>query len=383
MEQIILQVVIILGIIIAGGFLIFFLGDLLMSIVDPKRDEERVKAKKKNEVKKFAQKVDTLPEEVKEDVLKNEDVAEVMAEAKAIEEPQAEQANDQIAVEAYIPAGQEVEEEQEQEDDEQARIAEARAALEKRKEEILRRIQAQIEDDDEEEEDEEEQTPEAEEDVEEDVEEEADEENVEEAEEEIVEVAEPEESEQEKLLRQELEEAKRALEAEKARYEELAKQIEQAKESGAEQISSKPALPKEEYERQLEELQERLSANEKELRACKREYLPLAKIKKTLERDEKKLRRKEAAVAKQQMMVYGVNNYSDIDEEKAKKLAEELDLYDGLKLSVQNCKDVMENNKDRFPVLEKMYYILKAQNEQLKNDILEAKQAIEAYDEEE
>lgn len=383
MEQIILQVVIILGIIIAGGFLIFFLGDLLMSIVDPKRDEERVKAKKKNEVKKFAQKVEALPEEVKEDVLKNEDVAEVMAEAKAIEEPQAEQANNEIAVEAYVPAGQEVEEEQEQEDDEQARIAEARAALEKRKEEILRRIQAQIEDDDEEEEDEEEQTPEAEEDVEEDVEEEADEENVEEAEEEIVEVAEPEESEQEKLLRQELEEAKRALEAEKARYEELAKQIEQAKESGAEQISSKPALPKEEYERQLVELQERLSANEKELRACKREYLPLAKIKKTLERDEKKLRRKEAAVAKQQMMVYGVNNYSDIDEEKAKKLAEELDLYDGLKLSVQNCKDVMENNKDRFPVLEKMYYILKAQNEQLKNDILEAKQAIEAYDEEE
>lgn len=383
MEQIILQVVIILGIIIAGGFLIFFLGDLLMSIVDPKRDEERVKAKKKNEVKKFAQKVDTLPEEVKEEVLKNEDVAEVMAEAKAIEEPQAEQANNEIAVEAYVPAGQEVEEEQEQEDDEQARIAEARAALEKRKEEILRRIQAQIEDDDEEEEDEEEQTPEAEEDVEEDVEEEADEENVEEAEEEIVEVAEPEESEQEKLLRQELEEAKRALEAEKARYEELAKQIEQAKESGAEQISSKPALPKEEYERQLVELQERLSANEKELRACKREYLPLAKIKKTLERDEKKLRRKEAAVAKQQMMVYGVNNYSDIDEEKAKKLAEELDLYDGLKLSVQNCKDVMENNKDRFPVLEKMYYILKAQNEQIKNDILEAKQAIEAYDEEE
>ena len=383
MEQIILQVVIILGIIIAGGFLIFFLGDLLMSIVDPKRDEERVKAKKKNEVKKFAQKVDTLPEEVKEEVLKNEDVAEVMAEAKAIEEPQAEQANNEIAVEAYVPAGQEVEEEQEQEDDEQARIAEARAALEKRKEEILRRIQAQIEDDDEEEEDEEEQTPEAEEDVEEDVEEEADEENVEEAEEEIVEVAEPEESEQEKLLRQELEEAKRALEAEKARYEELAKQIEQAKESGAEQISSKPALPKEEYERQLVELQERLSANEKELRACKREYLPLAKIKKTLERDEKKLRRKEAAVAKQQMMVYGVNNYSDIDEEKAKKLAEELDLYDGLKLSVQNCKDVMENNKDRFPVLEKMYFILKAQNEQIKNDILEAKQAIEAYDEEE
>ena len=36
MGTVILNVVIILGIIIAGGFLIFFLGDLLMSIVNPK-----------------------------------------------------------------------------------------------------------------------------------------------------------------------------------------------------------------------------------------------------------------------------------------------------------------------------------------------------------
>ena len=84
MEQIILQVVIILGIIIAGGFLIFFLGDLLMSIVDPKRENEKVKAKKKGEVKKFAQKVETLPEEVKEEVLKDETVAEVVKEAERL-----------------------------------------------------------------------------------------------------------------------------------------------------------------------------------------------------------------------------------------------------------------------------------------------------------
>ena len=68
-------------------------------------------------------------------------------------------------------------------------------------------------------------------------------------------------------------------------------------------------------------------------------------------------------------MLYGVNNYEDLDEEKAKKLAEDLDLYDGLKLSVQHGQEVMEKNKDRFPVLEKMYFILKNQNEEIRKDM--------------
>ncbi len=380
MGQIILQVVIVLGIIIAGGFLIFFLGDLLMSIVDPKRDNEKVMSKKRKEAEKLAERIDSLPAEVKQQVLKDENVVDVLNSVEKKNE-QVTPVQPQANVQSYVVEAYEQEDNKEQteeqasaseeneQDDEEARIAEARAALERRKQEILRRIQSQMEDN------EEENDEEDEEDVE--TKEESTEEDI------IEEPAVVEESEEEKALRAELEKAKSELEAEKARYAELAKQIAESKENETEEVVTGPALPKEEYEKQLAELQERLSANEKELRACKKEYLPLARIAKTLEKDEKKLRRKEAVVAKQKMMVYGVNNYADIDEEKAKKLAEELDLYDGLKLSVQNCRDVMENNKDRFPVLEKMYYILKAQNEQLKNDILEIQQALESFKEEE
>ncbi|MBO7508279.1 MAG: hypothetical protein J6T39_01375, partial [Clostridia bacterium] len=103
-------------------------------------------------------------------------------------------------------------------------------------------------------------------------------------------------------------------------------------------------------------------------------------VQKTLEKDEKKLRIKEAQVAKQKVMLYGVNNYGDIDEEKAKRLAEELDLLDGLKLSVQHCREVMEENKARLPIIEKMYKVLENQNKQLKEDIEHLKQIIAKFE---
>ena len=120
---------------------------------------------------------------------------------------------------------------------------------------------------------------------------------------------------------------------------------------------------------QLAIAQDKLKVNEKELRKCKKEYIPLRKVKKALEKDEKKLRRKEALVAKQKVMLYGVNNYADIDEEKAKRLAEDLDLLDGLKLSVQHCHEVMDNNKERYPLLEQIYTLLVNKNNDLKNQI--------------
>ena len=114
-----------------------------------------------------------------------------------------------------------------------------------------------------------------------------------------------------------------------------------------------------------------MAVNEKEFRAVKKEYLPLAKIKKSYEKDKVKLRRKEALVAKQKVVLYGVNNYVDIDEEKAKKLSEDLDLLDGLRLSVQHCEEVLKQNEERYPILENSYNILLATNENLKSDIAE------------
>ena len=350
MGEIVLTVVIILGIIIAGGFLIFFLGDLLMSIVDPKGEAERIKNKRKDAAKKYQEKISRLPaEDVAEIKESNPEVEKLLADIAESDAQQQTEVKPEPKIEAYKVETVEVEADEEKESDEEAeakRIAEARAALEKRKEEILKRMQAQIE-----------QEPEEQEEAEEE----------QEAEEETVEVEE-ETVDENAQIKAELEEARKALAEERARYEALSKQIDEAKKDQPVEVE-KPALSKEEYEAQLAELELRLKNNEKELKACKKEYLPLARINKTLARDEKKLNRKEAIVAKQKLVLYGVNNYEDLDEEKAKKLAEDLDLYDGLKLSVQHGKEVMEKNKDRFPVLEKMYYILKNQNEEIRKDI--------------
>ena len=102
----------------------------------------------------------------------------------------------------------------------------------------------------------------------------------------------------------------------------------------------------------------------------------------TMERDkqrEEKLRRKEAKVAKQKVMLYGVNNFVDIDEEKAKELNEELDLLEGLRLSVKHCEDVMNANKDRFPILEQTNKILTNAVQEIKSDIADVKAKIDMF----
>jgi len=167
------------------------------------------------------------------------------------------------------------------------------------------------------------------------------------------------------------------LEATKADLEALKAELEEVRKSQVNASNEETLLSEDEYLALIERLTLRLKANEKELKAVKREYLPLARVKKSLDNDKRKLRRKEATVAKQKVMLYGVNNYVDIDEEKAKQLAEDLDLLDGLKLSVEHCESVMEQNKERFPLLENTYRILKESNEALKKDIQELTEQIE------
>ena len=145
----------------------------------------------------------------------------------------------------------------------------------------------------------------------------------------------------------------------------------------AEIVNAYEFFPQDALQARLEKLQERLKFNEKELKANRKEYNPLARVNRSLKRDQEKLRRREAIVARKKVMLYGVNNYVDIDEEKAKKLSEDLDLLDGLRLSVQHCEEVMEQNKDRFPILERTNLILTEQNKHLKEDIAEVKAAIE------
>lgn len=182
-----------------------------------------------------------------------------------------------------------------------------------------------------------------------------------------------EREEREQKLVKENEELARQIEELKAAIEESKKQIKelQEKEKTAETKEEKTIVTgsKEEIMARLEVLKQRLKENEKELSANRKEYIPLRRVNVTLENDKKKLRRKEAIVAKRKVVLYGVNNYVDIDEEKAKELNEELELLEGLRLSVQHCEEVMEKNKERYPILERANNFLTKNQEDLKADI--------------
>lgn len=162
------------------------------------------------------------------------------------------------------------------------------------------------------------------------------------------------------------------VEEEQAKNAELAKQAESVNQGVEEEITEETLKA---YEEKLAELLERQKLNDKDLRINKKEYIPLARIEKTLESDKNKLRRKEAIVAKKKIVLFGVNNYI-ADPEKEKKLAEDLDLLEGLKLSVQHCEEVMDNNKDRYPVLKHANEILTRNAVEIQEDIKEINEKI-------
>lgn len=379
-----ISVLAIIGIILVGGFLIFFLGDLVLSVLDPeyvhfwqrKKNGEKVKDKQSSKEK------DEKQEETKELEFKF-DEADKDAFAKEDEEPKVEVAPvEEVKEEPAEEVVEEVKEEPAQEKPAEE-VDELKAEEELFKQNMLKEIeerrQKQADGSDEpfenffyDDEDiavfgDEEQA-------------EASAEGTEAAQEEAPAAEATTEETVEETEGTEaqpsIEELRTQFEAEiaklQARNEELENELNSKEEVNA------PAGNIEEYEARLETLKDRLAANEKELRKVKKEYIPLRKVSKTLENDERKLRRKEAIVAKQKVVLYGVNNIADIDEEKAKKLSEELDLLEGLKLSVQHCEEVMTANKDRYPILENTFNILTANNETLKADIKETEEAIEA-----
>lgn len=153
----------------------------------------------------------------------------------------------------------------------------------------------------------------------------------------------------------------------RAQIEELNKQLEQAKTTPV--VETTIDMTKEECLERLEILKERLKNTQKEYKANLREYKPLKRAMRDLERNEAKLRRKEALVIKKKFDVYGVKNYVDIDEQEAKELANELELLDGLRLSVSHCEEVINANKDRYPILEHTNNLLEEQIANIEADI--------------
>ncbi len=381
-DSLILNIVIILGVVIAGALIVYFLWEAVTALVnkskktDSSSDElhfdDDKKADKKENVFVTDYKLDAEP--VKEEEPVKEDV--VLIDSSKVEDVDAEKAEEEKT---------EVEGQASEEDE----TAKRRAYLEARRQELIRRMQAEMEEDNSE--TAETETNSEEEKVEEPVETPVVEEPVAEpvVEEEKDESENAEEVEETPAVEEEaddLDEERKSLAAEKERYETMVKELEEAKKALAEQnqepaqvatvAATTPTLSLDELKQKLAQAEDRLKSTEKEFKQCKKEYIPLRKVWAAHEKDEKKLRRKEALVAKQKVLLYGVNNYAEIDQEKAQKLAEDLDLLDGLKLSVQHCEEVMKKNEERYPLLEKMYNVLKDRNDELKKDIASYKEEI-------
>ncbi len=355
-ESLILDIFIIIAVVVAGALVIYFLWEAVnAAVAKPEKKTTaapRAKVKQKvNDEQLVVVKIDE-PEETE------------------VKEPEITELNQQTAEQEKNQAEAEIEE--------QERVNEERRAyLEARRQELIRRMQAEMQEENQQ--DSEEQSGEQaneEADKPETVEVQETEQTAAETESEVEKVETPEQpaAESEELL-----EERRALAVEKARYATMLQELEEAKRALAEQneqaktpvtvVQSTSHLSLDELRQRLADAEQRLASTEKEFKQCKKEYIPLRKIWVAHERDEKKLRRKEALVARQKVLLYGVNNFADIDEEKAKKLSEDLDHLDGLKLSVQHCEEVMAENAERYPLLEKMYGVLSQRNEELKNDI--------------
>ena len=391
-NTVIITVVVILGIIIAGGFLLYFMGDIIMSLANRKKDDKTIEVKKDKETEKLRNEIENLGEDGEQ--LKNvPEIADLLYSGAIVENYDPEAEAEETSVEEEEVESAEEEEVEEEEDEEVEETTEDKDSyIEQRRRELMERLARMAEaSDDEEEEEEYEEEEEVEETSDEEVEENEEEaeteetldiseetsenEVVEEEEEELQEETENVEEEDEEMLTEELAKAREELNAERTRNAALMAELnaKRAMLAGNEDI----VYDLNELEEKLVVAEEKLKANEKELRACKNEFVPLRRVKKTLENDEKKLRRKEALVAKQKVVLYGVNNYADIDEEKAKKLSEDLDLLDGLKLSVEHCQEVMTKNAERYPLLEKIYNVLTTQNAEIKAEIEKIQAQIE------
>lgn len=399
-DSLILNVVIILGVVVAASLIVYFLWESVASFTkkEKKKDEElHFNDVKQNAVDNNVMvsdfKLDDEP--VKTQTAENEETDEnvVLIDQTKIEDVNPEKAEEEK---------QEIEKENADEDDENAK---RRAYLEARRQELIKRMQAEMDDNSADAETEEQpETVENEGNHEVETENVEAQESAETVEEEPVVLTNGEEVEETPVVEENndeaLEEERKSLIAEKEKYEAMVRELEAAKKALAEQAEQKEepkvvekivevpaqtnaaALTLDELKERLANAEERLKATEKEFKQCKKEYIPLRRVWDAHDKDEKKLRRKEALVAKQKVLLYGVNNYAEIDQEKATKLAEDLDLLDGLKLSVQHCEEVMKKNEERYPLLEKMYNVLKVRNDELKKDIAVYREEIERLESE-
>ncbi len=197
----------------------------------------------------------------------------------------------------------------------------------------------------------------------------------EEAEEEPVEEEEvEEESEEETQTNEELVKANQEIEELKAQLAEMNQKLEEAR---TEKPEISIDMTEDECLARLATLEERLKVAKKDYKINMKEYRPLKKVMKEYEKYTRKLRKKDMQLANKKISLYGVNNYVDLDKEKAENVLNESELVEGLRLSVSHCEEVINANKDRYPILEHTNNILENQIANLEADIENTKQILE------
>ena len=190
--------------------------------------------------------------------------------------------------------------------------------------------------------------------------------------EEVVETPVEEQVEEEKV--ETVEETNKELEDANKRIAELTSKIDELnKQLSAQSVATTEVvtidMTEDECLNRIAVLEERLKNAKKDYKTNMKEYRPLKKVMNDLDRYQTKLRRKETVFAKKNVALYGVNNYVDLDKEKQEELEQELELLNGLRASVTHCEEVIEANKDRFPILERTNKILEEQIAQLESDL--------------
>lgn len=190
--------------------------------------------------------------------------------------------------------------------------------------------------------------------------------------EEVVETPVEEQVEEEKV--ETVEESNKELEDANKRIAELTSKIDELnKQLSAQSVATTEVvtidMTEDECLNRIAVLEERLKNAKKDYKTNMKEYRPLKKVMNDLDRYQTKLRRKETVFAKKNVALYGVNNYVDLDKEKQEELEQELELLNGLRASVTHCEEVIEANKDRFPILERTNKILEEQIAQLESDL--------------
>ena len=142
----------------------------------------------------------------------------------------------------------------------------------------------------------------------------------------------------------------------------------------------KPTRSKNFYEERLEVLEKELQEAEKDLKDNNREYLPLVRIKNSYERNYSKLQAKEMSIARQKVSLYGVRNNANLSDAKKQKIDNDMKVLEQLKDTVYTSEQIIRQNKDRFPELEKNNKLIKKHIKRLNDDIASVKHSLNWFD---